>query len=180
MSPPHVSDDRLLEYVLGDLSEGDRAEVDVHVRNCSSCRVRLLPALQLVETYRGAPGPEAPMGVLVELLNRQSEARRSARPSRRPLADSQMLRTPSVGSAAATLAAAALVFASGLWIGRQSVPSGGAARTSPDVRMSLETTSHLSMPLPPQIPFEAAPPLEPVLHVGSGHAEEAGRSDVSM
>ncbi|MEZ4651075.1 MAG: zf-HC2 domain-containing protein [Candidatus Eisenbacteria bacterium] len=167
MSHAHVSDDRLLGYVLGDVVRNERAEIDAHVRDCEACRARLSPLTGLVQTYCAAPPPEAPIGVLVDLLEKQSRTRPRPRPSVfrgwRP-------------TFATTFVAATFVFAIGLWIGRHSVSSGGVTPFSTEVTplsrtpRAAETESGRAFPVPPEIPFETAPPLEPVLHVPDGSA----------
>jgi anti-sigma factor RsiW len=162
MTDPHLDDDRLLGYVLDELPPDARAEVETHLDRCDSCSGRISSLAQILDGYRRAPDPEAPARILVELLGRQS----AFRPGR---GSSWTLLRPR--TAIAAFAFVALLFLAGFWTGRSSAPQApptGDRSEQPVVRQPL--------PDPPRIPFETAPPTEPIVEF----AEKAGSGGLRL
>jgi anti-sigma factor RsiW len=135
---PHLDDERLIAYVLGEMDDRDRLAVDGHLEACRDCRAKADSLALVVASEREARSKPASARVLIELLGRQARIRSEPRTlaSRRSLV------------ATVAVAVGLVLFGTGFFAGRRSV---GAPR-------SVESPSgaQLRPPLPPapRIAFE--------------------------
>jgi len=146
MNGHHPTEDILIAQALDELDAPEREEVTAHLTGCERCAATVARLACVLGAYRSANQPEAPAGVLVDLL--EAQATRGDRSAawgwfRRPFR-----------LAAAAVAILAL-FLSGFWTGRVSDrPAPGAA--TPEARSTVPNP----LPDPPTIDFRAEPPME--------------------
>ena len=140
----HPEKDTLFAYVLGDLDETERDAFEAHAAVCEVCRRTVERLTGALDGYERRPHPEAPAGVLVDLLNRQAA---SARPG--PGWTRLLTRWPVPVMTAVFLVG---FFATGFWAGRRT-------SVSPATRASVEADSlrvRLPLPDPPPVSFHTA------------------------
>ena len=154
MSDDHPGDDALVAHALNELDDGERRRIASHLDGCEECRRAVDAFTRAIDGVRAGPRPDAPMRVLVDLLEMQSERTQPrSRPTWVPLR-----------RAVPVLAALAVLFLAGFWAGRQSAPT-----VTPKVaRPTVEPAAEIRLPAPPSLGFESATPLEASLRLDGG------------
>ncbi len=143
----HPGDDRLIAYALEELKPTEDRDVAAHLAGCEAC-ARVVSMLKgAMESYRTAARTDLPSGVLVRLLEAQAASRsRGTRPG---------WRLRPIG-ALAGFALVGMLFLSGFWTGRRSVPAPELPRAESEARQAIRSP----LPDPPRIGFATEPPLE--------------------
>jgi anti-sigma factor RsiW len=137
----HPAQDRLNAYLLDELDDAVRNEVETHLQNCARCREKIAPLNDALKAYRTSEHAPPPDRILSSL--------RSVQTALRP-ADSQRVIWRPV-SALAACVAAAVIFLGGYWLGQANSlprPAGEARHTVTGDRRHLRGD-------PPKITFNA-------------------------
>ena len=124
--------DRFSEYLDDELSSGERADIDAHVRTCATCRT-LLQELRAVKEQAAALPFTAPTADLWPGIEARLDARGSLTPFRRRGARRFSFTLPQLVGAAAALM---LVSGGGVWLSQL----GGRATSLPPLAATTTDT----------------------------------------
>lgn len=116
MTDPHLDDERLIAYVLGEMDDRDRQAVDDHLETCGDCRAKADPLALVVTSEREARSKPPPARVLIDLLGRQARAG----------SEPQMPASRRSVVATVVVAVALVLFGTGFVAGRRSVGAPGS------------------------------------------------------
>ncbi len=148
MNGQHPSPGRLDAYLLADLDEASRQEVEAHLQECQSCREQIASLQSALAAYQHTEPALAAEAALDRLLDVQRI--RNSRP--------RITKSRRVVHAAVAAAAAAVIFLGGFWTGRSQDTLRGIGLVAPAIPAPADQPRRPAIDPPPLLD-QTPPPV---------------------